>query len=55
MKFVISTDTKGEFRFKLVSKNGETVAVSEGYKTLAMCKKGIAAVKKCAKAKVVIE
>jgi len=30
-KFEINKDTAGEFRFKLVAVNGETIAVSEGY------------------------
>ena len=30
-KFEISKDKSGEFRFKLVAVNGETIAVSEGY------------------------
>jgi len=30
-KFEVSKDIAGEFRFKLVALNGETIAVSEGY------------------------
>lgn len=42
-KFVLSRagrDRK-QFRFKVVSNNGEVVATSETYKTRAMAKKGI--------------
>jgi uncharacterized protein YegP (UPF0339 family) len=52
MKFEIFTDTGGGFRFRLLSKNGEVVAQSEAYTTKDKCKKGIAAVKRCARAKV---
>lgn len=31
--YEISRDKKGEYRWKLVSPNGEAVAMSEGYKT----------------------
>src|SRR4030042_694627 len=31
-KFEIDKDVAGEFRFKLVATNGQTIAVSEGYK-----------------------
>jgi uncharacterized protein YegP (UPF0339 family) len=53
MKFEIYTDTGGSIRFRLKARNGEIIATSEAYTTLASCKKGIAAVKKCAKAKIV--
>ncbi len=42
--FEIYQDKAGEFRFRLVAKNGETVLASEGYKTKASCKKGIQSV-----------
>jgi len=45
-KFVITKDKKGEFRFKLVAGNGETVAVSEGYTAKSGAKNGIESVKK---------
>lgn len=54
MKFVIKIDSSGQYRFNLVAKNGEIVASSEAYTSLEMCKKGIAVVKKCAKAKIVL-
>ena len=53
MKFEIYKDSEGEYRFRLLARNGEIIACSEGYVTIAMCKKGITAVKKCATAKVV--
>ena len=45
-KFQIYQDKAGEYRFRLKAKNGQIIATSEGYKTLASAKKGIASVKK---------
>ncbi len=45
-KFEIYLDKAGEFRFRLKAKNGEIIAVSEGYKAKASCENGIASVKK---------
>lgn len=45
-KFEIYTDKAGEFRFRLTAKNGQTIAASEGYKSLASCKNGVESVKK---------
>ncbi|MGV9303334.1 MULTISPECIES: YegP family protein [unclassified Nonomuraea] len=45
-KFVITKDGRGEFRFKLVAGNGQTIAVSEGYTTKAACINGIESVRK---------
>ena len=47
-KFVISTDKKGEFRFKLVVGNGQTIVVSEGYTTKAACFNGVETVRRYA-------
>ncbi len=44
--FEIYQDKKGEFRFRLLAANGETILSSEGYKTKAACKNGIASVVK---------
>jgi uncharacterized protein len=44
-KFEITKDKAGEFRFKLVAGNGETIAVSEGYKSKESAMKGIESVK----------
>ena len=52
MRFEIFKDMSNQFRFRLLAKNGEIVASSEGYTTKDKCKKGIAAVKRCAKAKI---
>ncbi len=43
-KFEIYQDKKGEFRWRLKAGNGEIILVSEGYKAMASCKKGIASV-----------
>lgn len=45
-KFEIYTDKAGEFRFRLKAKNGQIIAVSEGYKAMASCVNGIESVKK---------
>ena len=45
-KFEIYLDKAGEYRFRLKATNGEIIAVSEGYKAMAGCQKGIASVKK---------
>ena len=45
-KFEIYKDKGGEFRFRLKAKNGEIIAVSEGYKAKASCLKGIDSVKR---------
>jgi len=44
-KFEINKDVAGEFRFKLVAVNGETIAVSEGYTTKDNALNGIESVK----------
>ena len=40
-KFEMYTDKAGEFRFRLKARNGEIIAVSEGYKAKASCLNGI--------------
>ncbi len=45
-KFEVYTDKAGEFRFRLKARNGEIIAVSEGYKSKDSCLNGIASVKK---------
>lgn len=45
-KYEVYTDKSGEFRFRLKARNGEIVAVSEGYKAKASCLNGIESVKK---------
>ena len=45
-KYEIYTDKAGEFRFRLKARNGEIIAVSEGYKAKAGCLNGIESVKK---------
>jgi len=52
-KFEINKDVAGEFRFKLVAVNGETIAVSEGYSTKDNALNGIKSVKENASAAVV--
>jgi uncharacterized protein YegP (UPF0339 family) len=53
-KFEISKDVSGEFRFKLVVGNSQTVAVSQGYKSKDGALKGIESIKENT-AKAVIE
>ncbi len=45
-KFEIYNDKAGEYRFRLKATNGQTIAVSEGYKSLAGCENGVESVKK---------
>ena len=45
-KFVISTAKSGGFKFNLKAGNGEVIATSQVYKSLASCKNGIASVQK---------
>ena len=44
-KFEIYTDKSGEFRFRLKARNGQIIAVSEGYKAMKSCINGIESVK----------
>lgn len=43
-KFEVYQDGTGRFRFRLKAKNGEIIAVSEGYKAKASCLNGIKSV-----------
>jgi uncharacterized protein YegP (UPF0339 family) len=46
-KFELYTDARGEFRWRLVASNGQTIATSgEGYKAKDSAKAGIESVKK---------
>ena len=45
-KFEIYADKAGEFRFRLKARNGQIIAVSEGYTTRAKCKNRRASVMK---------
>ncbi|AQU03536.1 MAG: hypothetical protein LLF82_001261 [Dehalococcoides mccartyi] len=46
-KFELFTDKKGEFRWRLIASNGQTIADSgEGYTTRANALNGIESVKK---------
>ena len=45
-KFEMFNDKAGEFRFRLKAKNGEIIAVSEGYTSKTNCENGIESVKK---------
>ena len=45
-KFELYQDKAGEYRFRLKARNGEIIAVSEGYKAKASCLNGIDSVKK---------
>lgn len=55
-KFEVYVDKAGEFRFRLKARNGEIIAVSEGYTAKASCLNGIESVRKnAAEAEVVIE
>lgn len=54
-KFEVYADKAGEFRFRLKATNGQVIATSEGYKTIANCLKGVESVKKNAADSTVVE
>ena len=55
-KFEVYTDKAGEFRFRLKARNGQIIAVGEGYKKKTSCLNGIESIKKNApEAELVIE
>ncbi len=45
-KFEVYKDKAGEFRFRLKARNGEIIAVGEGYKAKASCLNGIESIRK---------
>ncbi len=45
-KFEVYIDKANEYRFRLKARNGEIIAVSEGYKAKASCLNGIESVRK---------
>ncbi len=54
-KFEVYTDKSGEFRFRLKARNGEIIAVSEGYKAKPSCLNGIESVRKNAPEAEIVE
>ena len=55
-KFEVYLDKAGEYRFRLKARNGEIIAVSEGYKAKASCMNGSDSVKRNAPdAEIVVE
>ncbi len=54
-KFEIYQDKRGEFRYRLKSRNGEIILVGEGYKAKTSCKKGIASIRKNAADSPIVE
>lgn len=44
-KFELNQDVAGEYRFKLLATNGQTIAVSQGYNSKESALKGIESVK----------
>lgn len=49
-KFELFQDKRGDFRFRLKARNGETIAASESYSTKAACLTGVESVIKNAPA-----
>ena len=45
-KFELNKDAAGEYRFKLIAANGQTIAVSQGYNAKESALNGIESVKK---------
>ena len=54
-KFEMYQDKAGEYRFRLKARNGEIIAVSEGYTAKAGCLNGIESVKKNAAEAEIVE
>lgn len=54
-KFEMYVDKAGEFRFRLTARNGQIIAISEGYTTKANCENGIASVQKNAPEAEIVE
>ena len=54
-KFELYTDKKGEFRWRLVASNGQSIASGEGYKSKDSAKAGIESVKKNAPTAEIVE
>ena len=54
-KFELYKDKKGEYRWKLIATNGQTIAVGEGYTTKESAKNGIESVKKNAPTAAIVE
>ncbi len=54
-KFEVYEDKAGEIRFRLTARNGQIIATSEGYKTMASCTNGIESVKKNAPEAEIVE
>ncbi|MBE5774634.1 MAG: DUF1508 domain-containing protein [Clostridiales bacterium] len=54
-KFEMYTDKAGEFRFRLKARNGEIIAVSEGYVQKDSCLNGIESVRKNAPEAEIVE
>lgn len=54
-KFEVYVDKAGEFRFRLKARNGEVIAVSEGYTAKASCLNGVESVRKNAPDAEVVE
>ena len=53
--FEIYNDKTGEVRFRLKAGNGQIIAVGEGYKDLAACKKGVTSIKKNAPGAAIVD
>ena len=45
-KFQLYEDKGGQYRFRLKSRNGQTIAISESYTTKAACENGIESIRK---------
>lgn len=54
-KFEIFKDKSGDYRFRLKAKNGQIIAQSEGYESIAKCKNGIKSVQENAATATIVE
>jgi uncharacterized protein len=54
-KFEIYMDRAGQYRFRFVASNGQTMATSEGYTTKQACKDSVNSIKQHAATAVIVE
>jgi len=54
-KFTLFKDKQGKFRFQLLARNGEIIAVGQAYNTKATCMNGINSIRKHAPEAVLVD
>lgn len=54
-KFEIYRDAKGDYRFRLKARNGQVIAIGQGYKSKVACLKGVESIRKNAPEAKIVE